>query len=633
MTIPNLSCTQEILDLKIVPVHELEKPFSGLKEPPATNAQAVDILARAGVLTPFQAQAVREGRAQELVMGNYIVLDKLGSGGMGAVYKARDRRMKRVAALKVLKKELVGSPDTVARFNREVEATAQCTHPGVVGVFTADEGPQGHYLAMEFVDGPDLAGLVMKRGPLPVPEALDCVLQAARALAYVHSKGLVHRDIKPANFLRDGSGVVKVADLGLVRITDHAESASDPDQESLTQAYTIAGTLEFMAPEQAMDTKAADHRADIYSLGCTLWYLLTGRNVYQAKSQMQKILAHQKEPIPSLCQARPEVPPALDAIFHRMVEKDPARRYQSMNEVANDLARVSLAFAQEQAGATLLDAGGMAALAAATPSALALPETDPVPGKSPTVIVVVESSDFLLNRMAGEVRSLGQVEVVKAKNLMQAQEALHDHPGVRLVIASNTLPDGSGVDLLRQMRAEEPTRDIPFMLATAGDDGAAAIQPFDKTVVISKKNFHGPHLLELAGQWLPLPAKPAGSMSVLIADDSPFARSRLENVVRSMGFGSIKLAKDGAEALEMVESARFDLIITDFNMPHFTGDAVARKARQGARNSQTPVMMYTSETDSQSLQAAHKAGVDKILPKNATVEDVQTSIRQLVRMG
>ena len=134
MTIPNLGSIQEILNNNIVPVHELEKAFAGTADAPSTDTQVIDVLARGGVLTPFQAQAVREGRASELVMGNYIILDKLGAGGMGAVYKARHRRMKRIAALKVLKKELVGSADSVLRFQREVETSARCSHPGVVGV-------------------------------------------------------------------------------------------------------------------------------------------------------------------------------------------------------------------------------------------------------------------------------------------------------------------------------------------------------------------------------------------------------------------------------------------------------------------------------------------------------------------
>lgn len=635
MTIPNLGSIQEILQHNIVPVHELEKAFAGLTDSPSSDSQVIDLLVRSGVLTSFQAQAVREGRAAELVMGNYIVLDKLGAGGMGAVYKARDVILERLSAIKVLKQELVASPDNAARFLRESRATAKCPHPGVVAVYTAAKADLGFYLAMEFVEGTDLAGLVMKRGPLPVPEAVDYVAQAARAMAYVHSRGLVHRDIKPANFLLDKSGTVKVADLGLVRISDGAESSDGADQESLTQAYTIAGTLEFMAPEQAVDTKTADHRADIYSLGCTLWYLLTGRNVYAAKTQMQKIMAHQKEPIPSLRQVRPDAPVALDAIFRKMVEKDVSKRYQSMEEVARDLAKLNLAsvpepVTTEEVGATMIVEGGLAALAGSTMAGS--PETFMAGNASTSVVIVVESSDFLLKRMAKEAALLGADEVVTVRNIMQAQEALHDKAGVRLVIASNTLADGSGIDLLRQMRSDDSTKGIPFVLATSDDAVPSAVQGYENSVVISKKNFHAPHLSELAGKWVSAgkPTKPVSSMTVLIADDSLFARRRIEAAARDMGFEHLTVVKDGAEAIEKIEAAPFDIIISDFNMPFQTGDQVARKARQSALNSKTPILMYTSETEESILQAAHKSGVDKILPKNATTEEVQAGVRELL---
>lgn len=637
MTIPNLGSIQEILHNNIVPVHELEKAFAGTANSTSTDTQVIDVLVRGGVLTPFQAQAVREGRASELVMGNYILLDKLGAGGMGAVYKARHRRMKRVAALKVLKKELVGSPDSIMRFQREVETSARCSHPGVVGVYDADEGPLGHFLAMEFVDGTDLAGLVLKRGQLPLAEAVDYIAQSARALAYVHSRGLVHRDIKPANFLVDKSGTVKVADLGLVRVSDGPETSDAAEQESLTQAYTIAGTLEFMAPEQAVDTKTADHRADIYSLGCTLWYLLTGRNVYAAKTQMQKIMAHQKEPIPSLTQARPDAPPALDAIFRKMVEKEVSKRYQSMQDVANDLAKLNLApvaetVAAEEGGATMVMEGGIAALAAASSLAVS-PETIVGGQSASTVVVVVESSDFLLKRMVKEAQALGADEVIPAKNIMQAQEALHDKPGVRLVIASNTLADGSGLDLLRLMRLEDSTRDIEFVLATSDEPVESVVQGFAKSVVISKKNLNA-HLSDLAGKLFSpgKGSKAVSDMSVLIADDSLFARRRLETAVRDMGFKQVTVVKDGAEAIEKIESGSYDIIISDFNMPHHTGDQVASRAKQSALNRKTPILMYTSETEDHILQSARKSGVDKILPKNATAEQVQEGVRHLLGM-
>src|SRR5262249_1738114 len=180
--------------------------------------------------------AVRERHFDELVIGNYQVLDRLGAGGMGTVYKARHRRMKRVVAIKVLSRSVGPSEKFVQRFQREVEAVARLSHPNIVMAHDADEAEVGHFLVMEFVNGRDLASAVDERGPLPVAEAVECTLQAARALDYAHRQGIIHRDIKPANLLRDTGGVVKVADLGLARFND---TLGRPLEE--TGALTQAG--------------------------------------------------------------------------------------------------------------------------------------------------------------------------------------------------------------------------------------------------------------------------------------------------------------------------------------------------------------------------------------------------------
>ena len=172
----------------------------------------------AGQLTVFQADALLAGRLPELCIGNYIVLDRLGAGGMGTVFKARHRRMKRIVALKILSRESAGQSSFAQRFQREVETIAQLTHPNIVMAFDADEAQSGLYLVMEFVDGRDLGSEVAAGGPLSTADATDCTLQAARGLAYAHHHGVVHRDVKPANLLRDAAGLVKVADLGLARL-------------------------------------------------------------------------------------------------------------------------------------------------------------------------------------------------------------------------------------------------------------------------------------------------------------------------------------------------------------------------------------------------------------------------------
>jgi len=289
-------------------------------------------LHRAGRLTRFQAAAVYQGKHRYLVLGEYEILERLGAGGMGQVFKARHRAMDRVVALKILPAERVRSPEAVERFRREVRAAARLTHPNIVIAYDAGEAKGVHFLVTEYVDGQDLARIVAEHGPMPVEEAVGCIIQAAQGLQYAHEHGVVHRDIKPGNLLLSREGVVKVLDLGLARL---AQSAGVDAQtgERLTGSGQVMGTVDYMAPEQIQDTHAADHRADIYSLGCTLYRLLTGRPPYEGESHVQVLMGHLQQPVPSLQDARPEVPPALDLVFQKMVAKRPEDRPQSMREV------------------------------------------------------------------------------------------------------------------------------------------------------------------------------------------------------------------------------------------------------------------------------------------------------------
>jgi eukaryotic-like serine/threonine-protein kinase len=307
----------------------------GEDERPVTGDDLAQSLHRHRKLTRFQIQSVYQGKTKGLVLGNYVVLDKIGQGGMGHVYQAQHRRMKRIVALKVLPSAVAKSDKAIERFQREVEAAARLSHPHVVTAYDANQADGIHFLVMEYVAGTDLSALVRREGPLPVATALDYVLQAARGLAYAHAQGVIHRDIKPSNLLLDPQGTVKVLDLGLARFPRDWEAT--PDAHALTEAGQLLGTVDFIAPEQAMDTRSADARSDIYSLGCTLFYLLTGRAVYPTGSFPQKIVDHLKHPIPSLTAVGSEVPPQVDAVFQRLVAKRPEERPQSMEEVIAEL--------------------------------------------------------------------------------------------------------------------------------------------------------------------------------------------------------------------------------------------------------------------------------------------------------
>ena len=304
--------------------------------PPHRHPQDAEELARELVrqkrLTKFQVEEIARGKGKALVLGNYTILERIGAGGMGQVFKAEHRRMKRIVAVKILPENLMKDPATVARFEREVTAAARLNHPHIVTAYDADEVNGVHLLVMEYVEGRDLAALTKRDGPLAVDQAVGFVLQAARGLAAAHAEGIVHRDIKPANLLLDPKGTVKILDMGLARI--HGDASP---QAELTHTGTVMGTVDYMAPEQALNTKLADARADIYSLGCTLYYLLTGTAAYGGDTLMARLLAHRDEPIPSLRALRPEISEAVESVFRRMVAKKVEDRYQSMAEVIADL--------------------------------------------------------------------------------------------------------------------------------------------------------------------------------------------------------------------------------------------------------------------------------------------------------
>jgi len=281
-------------------------------------------------LTEFQAQELLAGLKTPLVYGDYVLTGKIGAGGMGQVYKAQHRRMKRTVALKVMSSAAMKDEAAVKRFQREVHAAAKLEHPNIVTAYDSGEAGNVKYLVMQFVDGGDLSDLVKTHGPLEVERAVDYVVQTARGLAFAHGEGVIHRDIKPANLLLDKKGVVKILDMGLARI----ESGDD----GLTATEQVMGTVDYMSPEQASNTKAADARSDIYSLGCTLWYLLTGKKAYDGDSMVMRLMAHRDAPLPSLVKTRDDVPWPLEQAFHKMIAKRAADRFQSMDEVVAALA-------------------------------------------------------------------------------------------------------------------------------------------------------------------------------------------------------------------------------------------------------------------------------------------------------
>jgi serine/threonine protein kinase len=278
----------------------------------------------------------------------YDVLGPLGEGGMGQVFKARHRRLNRVVAVKVIRPEQLANPNAVRRFHREARAAGRLSHPHIVEIYDAKEAGGTFLLAMEYVDGKDLAELVQAHGPLPVALACEYLRQACLGLQHAHERGLVHRDIKPANLLLNADGrCLKILDMGLARLQQPDEK--DPSLSELTHSGAVMGTPAYLAPEQARDSRRVDIRADIYSLGCTLYHLLTGQVPFRGVSLAEVVLRHQlEEPVP-IDQARPGVPPEVQAVVHKMLAKKPDERYQTPAEVAEALAPFAAFFPAEAA--------------------------------------------------------------------------------------------------------------------------------------------------------------------------------------------------------------------------------------------------------------------------------------------
>ncbi len=284
-----------------------------------------------GWLTAYQTDHLLAGRADELILGNYRLLEPLGEGGMGQVFKARHPLMNRVVAVKLVHPDVVHDPVAVRRFRREIQAAAQLSHPNVVVAHDAEEAGGRHFLVMEFCEGMTLARLVDQAGPLAVEAACEYVRQTALGLQHAFERGLIHRDVKPANLMLGGA-TVKILDFGLARL----RSGGDAPPTSATTQGAIVGTADFMAPEQAEGR--ADVRSDLYALGCTFYFLLTGRVPFPGGGLIEKCLRHKTEEPEPVGRQRPDVPAPVQEIVRRLMAKNPDDRFQTPAEVAVALA-------------------------------------------------------------------------------------------------------------------------------------------------------------------------------------------------------------------------------------------------------------------------------------------------------
>ncbi|QDU80448.1 Serine/threonine-protein kinase PknB [Polystyrenella longa] len=265
------------------------------------------------------------------MFSKFEIHKKLGSGGMGSVYLARDTELDRFVALKILPKDKADNPTLLKRFKSEAQAAATLRHDNIVMVYGAGEHEGYYYMVMEYVEGVDVHRLIAKKDQLSVKRSIEIVKQVGSALEHINSKGIVHRDIKPSNLFIQRDGIVKLGDLGLAR------SLEDSEEAGVTRAGTTVGTVDYISPEQARNSKAADIRSDIYSLGCTWYHMLTGLPPFPDGSLTNKLHAHAVKPPPNPQIVNEAVPDGVVAIMHRMMAKRPEDRYQTPTELIQDL--------------------------------------------------------------------------------------------------------------------------------------------------------------------------------------------------------------------------------------------------------------------------------------------------------
>ncbi|MCA8991991.1 MAG: protein kinase [Planctomycetaceae bacterium] len=298
----------------------------------------VQSLIASGELTDWQADKLLKGRHKGFFLGKYKLQRIIGKGGMSSVYLAEHVLMKRQCAIKVLPWKFVKNSSFLDRFYREAQLVAQLDHPNIVRAYDVDSEKEGnldiHFLVMEYVAGRNLYEIVSVDGPMNPAKAVDLLKQGTAGLAYAHNAGLVHRDIKPGNFIVDEQGHLRLMDLGLARITE------DDDTTSLTVANDekVLGTADYLAPEQAVDSHTVDPRADLYSLGCTLYFMLTGEPPFNEGTLTQRLLAHQTKEPPAIEEKRPDTPADLAEILRKLMQKKPEDRYQTADEVLSVLA-------------------------------------------------------------------------------------------------------------------------------------------------------------------------------------------------------------------------------------------------------------------------------------------------------
>jgi len=358
-------------------------------------------LVQEGLLTRFQAENLLAGRVSGFVLGQYRILDEIGRGGMGRVFKAEHGTMHRVVALKVLAPQLTRTERARNLFENEVRAAARLVHPHIVTAFDANQVGERYFLVLEYIDGPNLASLVREQGPLRVGQACEFVRHAALGLQHAFELGMVHRDIKPSNLIVQPprpraayqGGVVKILDFGLARLGMEGTDPVAPGGD------LVMGTPDYLSPEQGRNLDDADIRSDLYSLGCTLYYVLTGEVPFPGGTSLEKLVKHgttEPEPVEQL---RPVVPPGIAAVVRRLMAKHPEDRFATPAELARALEPFSEVY-------PLTWAGRPPVPVSTSSNADLLAASDLAPGGGTSVLSGTQSIDAQTTLSLDEVKAL-----------------------------------------------------------------------------------------------------------------------------------------------------------------------------------------------------------------------------------
>ena len=421
-----------------------------LRQQTESNALLQQLVERA-LLTDFQAGRIRAGRTSGLLFGNYRVLDCLGSGGMGVVFKAEHLFMRRLVALKVLPGPFGDDPMLQVRFLSEIRNVAKLRHPNIVAALDAGR-TQGsdleladcYYMVMEYVPGSSLEQEVRRNGPLAAALACDLACQVASALAEAHKQGLIHRDIKPSNVLVTPEGQAKLLDFGL---------ALGTRDRRVTDPGTVLGSLDYMAPEQASPGQGIDHRADIYALGGVLYWCLTGKPPFPARTTLaEELVARQTQSAPPLRQTRPDLPAELETVLSKMMAQRPEERYPTAQAVVSAL----LPFLRPQSSPSLLPSGTVGEARLTAP-------VEPAPSSARVHQVLIADDEPVGRRLCRRVLEQEGIACDEVVNGAAALEAVRLR-AYDLVLLDIHMPEVEGPEVLRRLRETPPSPNLKVIM-------------------------------------------------------------------------------------------------------------------------------------------------------------------------